>query len=486
MTNLKRSGKDKLVGSPEPTFSVVPQFEYSELEECLDTCALGGLNPFEWQQTVLSAWLARNNAGKWAALNCGLSVPRQNGKSLGTAEARANYGMLVLGEQVIYTAHLQKTATETFEDMASFFTDHKATKKHLKTVKEALGREQIILKNGARVKFLARTRAGGRGQHGDLLIFDEAQELDSSQQASFLFAIAAAQNPQTIYMGTPPDEVSTPGVVFKGIRKRAKQGNSKRTAWHEWSVPDIPANVHDETLWAKTNPSLGFTIQRETIEAEAEQTEADEFARERLGWWSDKEIKDAVFSVEEWSSCIDKAPEPSDDEVISIGIKFTPDGSHVAISGATKSKDHKPFVELIFYESMSVGTSWIAEWINDRRSKIAEVCIDGKSNVDALVGKLKKLNFPDRAIKVMGASDVVAASSMFYDAVIEQSLIHANQELLAESVTKSRKRYIGSKDNGGWGFGDGLSVAAPVESVASAFRSVMTTKRNPRRKQRCS
>lgn len=486
MTNLKRSGKGELLGNPEPTFSVVPPYAYSELEECLDTCALGGLNPFEWQQFVLSGWLGRTLDGKWAALNCGLAVPRQNGKSLGTAEARANYGMLVLGEQVIYTAHLQKTATETFEDMASFFTDHKATNKHLKTVKEALGREQIILKNGARIKFLARTRAGGRGQHGELLVFDEAQELDSSQQASFLFAISAARNPQTIYMGTPPDETSTPGLVFKGIRKRAKQGSSKRTSWHEWSVPEIPENVHDESIWARTNPSLGITIQRETIEAEVEQTEPDEFSRERLGWWSDKEIKDAVFSADEWGACKTDAPEPTDDEIISLGIKFTSDGSHVAISAATKSAFHKPFVELIYYEPMNMGTTWIAEWINERKRTIAEVCIDGKSNVDALVGKLQKLHFPDRAIKVMGAADVIAASSMLYDAVIEGSLIHAGQELLADSMTKTRKRTVGSKESGGWSFGDGVSDAAPAESVASAYRSVMTTKRNPRRKQRCS
>ena len=29
--------------------------------------------------------------------------------------------MIMFNEQVIYTAHLQKTATETFEEMADFF-----------------------------------------------------------------------------------------------------------------------------------------------------------------------------------------------------------------------------------------------------------------------------------------------------------------------------------------------------------------------------
>ena len=89
--------------------------------------------------------------------------------------------MIKYVEQVLYTAHLQKTATETFEEMAAFFDSDKL-RKYVKDIKTALGREQIILKNGARVKFLARTRNGGRGQHGDLLIFDEAQELDSIER----------------------------------------------------------------------------------------------------------------------------------------------------------------------------------------------------------------------------------------------------------------------------------------------------------------
>ena len=145
--------------------------------------------------------------------------------------------MLLFNETVIYTAHLQKTATETFEEMRAFFESPKL-RRHVAEIKTALGREQIILKSGARIKFLARTRNGGRGQHGDLLIFDEAQELDANQQASFLPAISASLNPQTLYLGTPPDETAV-GTVFRGIRNKALEGESRKTAWFEFSVPEI-------------------------------------------------------------------------------------------------------------------------------------------------------------------------------------------------------------------------------------------------------
>ena len=71
--------------------------------------------------------------------------------------------MILYNEEVIYTAHLQKTATETFEEMADFFETPKLKPK-VKDIKTAIGREQIILKSGARVKFLAAE--GHRGSQG--------------------------------------------------------------------------------------------------------------------------------------------------------------------------------------------------------------------------------------------------------------------------------------------------------------------------------
>jgi hypothetical protein len=50
--------------------------------------------------------------------------------------------MLMYNEQVIYTAHLQKTATETFEEMASFF-DTPKLRKHIKDIKTALGGSRL-------------------------------------------------------------------------------------------------------------------------------------------------------------------------------------------------------------------------------------------------------------------------------------------------------------------------------------------------------
>lgn len=468
------------IGNQEPTVCVYPEYDHSEILDCIDLNVAGKLDPFEWQINVLRPWLGVDQAGRWTSPACGLSVPRQNGKSLGVVAARCNYGMVIRGESVIYTAHLQKTATETFEIMRDFFNSPKL-KKRVEVIKSALGREEIRLKNGARIKFLARTRNGGRGQHGDLLIFDEAQELDSKQQASFTFAISASRNPQTIYLGTPPDEINDPGV-FRTIRNKALNHSSKRTSWAEWSVLEVPEDITDKRLWYMTNPSLGITIQESTIESEVEQMDDEEFSRERLGWWCNTETHNQVINRSDWDECLTlEPPQPTRDEKMAVGIKFTADGSKVALSVAVK-QDSRVYVECLDYCNMSRGISWLANWLVDRKDKIALACIDGKSNTGTLTNKLEELGYPTKGLHVMSTSNVISACSMFSNAVIEHELEHSEQSLLDESVCNAKRRPIGH--DGGWGFGNSKVDCAPAESVAFAYYAVMTTKRNPNRKLR--
>lgn len=477
-TKSRRSSPNaKLLGSREPTVGIVPAYEYDDSSDLAAVCAQGGLHLLDWQLDVCAAWTARTQSGIWASPTCGLSLARQNGKTLGTIEARSNYGMLILGEEIIYTAHLQKTATETFEDMAAFF-DSPKIRRYLKDIKTALGREQIILKNGARIKFLARTRNGGRGQHGSLLIFDEAQSLTDEQQGSFLPCISASQNPQAIYSGTPPDDGEV-GEVFRRLRKDALEGKNTRTCWHEWSVEEI-GDVTDKTRWADTNPSYGKLIQENTVMAECEQMAPDKFAHERLGWWSPEYSVEHVISAQEWNAC--GTPTPPSDGKLAYAVKFAPDGSTVSLAVAVKPDEGTPHIELVACKPTAHGTRWLAEWLIQRKDKPAVVVVDGLSGAQALVDRIAD-EYPRKAVTRPRSGDVVAASTMLLNAIREQMVTwyseEGAQDMLTESATQSTRRTIGG--NGGWGFGGELST--PVEAAALALWGVTTTKRDARRKQ---
>ena len=419
---------------------------------------------------MLDDWMAVNSYGRWVCRTCGFSIPRQNGKTA-ILQGRAEAGMVLYNEQVIYTAHLQKTATETFEEMADFF-ESAALTRYVKDIKTALGREQIILKSGARIKFLARTRNGGRGQHGDLLIFDEAQELDTDAQASFIPAISASLNPQVIYGGTPPDPNAF-GAVFRGIRENALSGKSNALSWTEFSVPEI-GDVRDQKRWAETNPALGKRILLSTIEGECEQMPPKVFARERLGYWepiAEKQVEYAIPAAV-WDACVSDELRP--EGKTAYGVKFTIDGSEVVLCGSVIPNEGPARVSMIERRPTGHGLQWLADWLNERYSKASAVVIDGKNGADVLTEKLAETwRFKGSVIRP-SARDVMAAAGMLSDSLNEKTLTwYRGQEALRESALTAVKRPI----NGGWGFGGENS--APIEAAALALWGAKTSKRNP-------
>lgn len=463
------------MGSQEPSERIAPEYATSDSMDAVKLLRVGGTVLDPWQSDIMDDWLGRTPSGKWAAPTAGGSVPRQNGKSL-LVQGRAEVGMLMFNETVIYTAHLQKTATETFEEMRDFF-EHPKLRRYVAEIKTALGREQIVLKSGARIKFLARTRNGGRGQHGDLLIFDEAQELDETAQGSFLPAISASLNPQTVYVGTPPGPDAV-GTVFRNLRQRALDGEAKRAAWFEFSVPEI-GDVTDPKRWAATNPALGRRIQFSTIEGEAEQLDPDTFARERLGWWSPVAAENLDYAIgrRAWEACASNEEKP--EGKTAYGVKFAADGSAVCLCGAVIPKEGPARVSLIEMQPSGRGLVWLVDWLSARYDRASCVVIDGRNGVDVLVERIKGVWRAKNAVIRPGVKDVLAAVGLFTNAVNENTLAwYKPQEALNESAVTAVKRPIG----GGYGFGGENSL--PVEACALALWGAKTCKRDPTRKMR--
>ncbi len=463
------------MGSQEPSVRIAPEYLESDGFDATKLLRVGGLILDPWQADVLDDWMGRGHSGRWASPTCGGSVPRQNGKSL-LVQGRSESGMLMFNEQVIYTAHLQKTATETFEEMRDFFESPKLSK-YVAEIKTAIGREQIILKTGARIKFLARTRNGGRGQHGDLLIFDEAQELDENQQASFLPAISSSLNPQTLYVGTPPDPTAV-GTVFRGIRSKAIDGETNKTSWFEFSVNEI-GDVTDPKRWAATNPALGRRILRSTIEGEVEQMEPDTFARERLGWWSPIAANIVEYAIDKqaWDACGSDQPKP--EGKTAYGIKFTPDGASVALCGAVIPQDGKARVSAIQQKSTSHGIQWLADWLNERYKTASCVVIDGRNGVDVLIEKIAETWRMQGSVIRPTSKDVVASASTLVNAVNEQTVTwYEKQDILRDSAINATRRPVG----GGWSFNG--EDSALIEAAALALWGAKVCKRDPAKKMR--
>lgn len=468
-----------------PTFSAnLPEYEYTD---GADACALASAyfgDPLAWQEWVMAFLLACDGDDRYICRSFAMSLPRQNGKSW-LIRARCLYGAVVSGERILFTCQHGDTSDEMFKAFAEIFEDEEnpALNGLLKAVRRTNGQQAIYLSNGGLIRFTTRTNSLARGKTYDVLIYDEAQELTTAQQAASLPTISASptHNSQRIYLGTPPTE-ETSGDVFETMHERVHAGESS-TPWVEWSVQEV-GDVNDRARWERCNPSFGALLDAAAIEGEASDMPPESFATERLGWFrTRKDAVETVIPAEDWKACRvgrQEAAQGAEPPIMALGVKFTSDGALGAFS-VCRAGD-APTVEALDILPMHECISAAAEWCAANAGDLAAVAIDGRHGTAALAARLASAGLPKPAVKEASTRDAVSANSMFCDAVASRAVGHFGQAPLDDSATKTAKRRIGAD---GFGFESTEDAEASlVESAALAFWALKTTRRNPHRKVR--
>ena len=474
-----------MIGSQIPRIRIEPERLYSDGEAAAVLMEAYGIPLAAWQRLIVDSWLGKDLAGTYTVTSAGLSVPRQNGKNV-CLEAREFFGLVIRGERILHTAHQVVTGKKSFKRLERMFTDrrYQEIQALVKTIRYTNGEEAIELENGGSIEFSARSRQRARGFDGiSLIVYDEAQELTDDQVDAIMPTLSASATGQRqiLYTGTPPYP-GCPGTVFRRRRQISLTEPSVHDAWHEWSVAadsisDIKTD--DVGLWYITNPGLGINLSEEfTLEEHRTQT-ADGFARERLGWWSPvlEQAEDLALDTTAWETLKSTAMKP--EGKTAYGVKFTFDGSSVALCGAVIPPDGPARISLIEQRPTGHGTKWLADWLNERAQKASCVVIDGRNGADVLVDKIgDHWKAKDSIIRPSGR-DVVAATSTLCAAVTERTLTwFAGQEVLNDSAMRAIKRPLA----GGWAFGGDNS--APIEAAALALWGAKTSKRDPNKKMR--
>lgn len=472
-------------GSQEPRVQIEPGRTSTDGEDAALLMSAYGCELDTWQQTVIDCWLGKDENGKYSVTSAGLSLPRQNGKNV-CLECREFFGLVVNGEKILHTAHQVRTSKKSFRRLAAMFTD----KKHpeitdiVKNIRYTNGEECIELDNGGTIEFSARSRQAARGFDGiSLVVFDEAQELMDDQVEAIMATLSASQTGtrQLIYTGTPPYP-NCPGEVFKRKRQGCFDSPSPHDAWHEWGVEGDnieKINAEDRTLWYMTNPALGIRLTEDFTAEEFNTMSKDGFCRERLGWWSPtiSHQIDYAISSELWDKC--KSDDPKPEGKTAYGVKFSADGSFVCLCGAVIPDNGKARISLIEAKPTGYGTTWLADWLNERSTKACCVVIDGRNGVDVLVEKISEKWRIKGSIIRPTAKDVISSVGMLIDSLNEQNLTwYSGQDALRESAITAVKRPIG----GGWGFGGDNSTI--IEACSLALWGAKTSKRNPNRTMR--
>lgn len=427
------------IGEQTPTRSLILPYGKSSGNEAVESYEKSGRHAYDWQRFLVDAMMAKNKQGLWVHMNFGYSVPRQNGKN--EVVAIRELKGLEDGERILHTAHRTTTSAAAFNRLLAILEESGYEEKtDFKSIK-ATGREKIELIGGGLIEFRTRTSTGGLGESFDLLVIDEAQEYTDDQRSALMYTIAASQNPQTIYTGTPPTPISS-GTVFTNLRESTLFGVSENNGWAEWSV-EKQSDIRDKKLWYQTNPSLGLRVSERNIQAEVGDDDID-FNIQRLGLWIQYNQKSAI-SENEWNELeVDKVPELKGK--LFAGIKFGHDGANIALSIAVKTEDDKVFVETIDCQSVRNGHGWLIHFL--RNADINKVVIDGANGQGMLSDAMKQVKLKRPILPTV--KEIILANAMFEQALYQQTIEHRNQPSLFQVVTNCDKRNIGT--SGGFGY----------------------------------
>lgn len=408
-------------------------------EDVADLSARFGLVLDPWQEQVLRASLGERANGKWLAHQVGVSAPRQNGKSQ-LIVARALAGALLFDEKkIVVSAHQQDTARETFDKFISLIEDSPALEAHVAGVMNALNREHIRFRNGAKIQFKARSGAGGRGFSSDCLFLDEAQILGPRQWASINSTMSARPNPQVWLMGTPPTP-DDDAFAFTRIRDAALSGKATSLAYLEWSAEpgDDPASSEAR---AKANPAWDTRINHDVVQGEFETYTRAQFALERLGMWPDEADATGVIDLDKWRDHI--APFVPPDMAV-LAVETSRDRQMSCMVAVSSGADGVPQVRLV--ESRP-RTGWVAGRVADYCREFPEikavVLIGGTSSSGTLVEPLEDV-LSDAALSVdvvvAGSPDYFEACAVTFDLIHEGTLRHKGDAELDAAVRGAVKR----------------------------------------------
>lgn len=450
-----------LLGDQRPRVEVGPALALPGLagspgREVCDLAAACGVQLDPWQAYVIHQGLCQGDDGRFLALMVALLVSRQNGKSAILA-AVALGAIEVLGlELVIYTAHEFKTALEIFALCCDMVHDG-PLRRRFKATRRSGVETGIEFRNGARLRFLARSRSSGRGFSADLVMLDEAFALLASQLGALLPTLSARPNPQVWLASSAPMHDSE---ALHQVRARALGEEPGSLAYFEWSAEPGAAPA-DRRAWAAANPALGYRLSERFIEAELAAMPVREFERERLGI-GDESDGATAFDVARWQGLAD--PDSKVLRPLAMAWDITPERDAAAISVAGVRADGTAHVEVVEHIP---GTDWLLARMVELwgRWKVPFWC-ESASPAASLVEPLEAKNVAVKTHPRGGGAD-----ALFADAIQNGSVRHLGQASLTSALIGSRWRISG--DTRSYSRGSSATDICPLKAAALAHYGAM-------------
>jgi phage terminase large subunit-like protein len=259
----------------------------NEVLEMIERLKMDELMPY--QKFVLNQMLMVNKKNQYRIKTALLLISRQNGKShLG--RVRIIWGMFYGGEKklIIMSAN-RATSLMLFREIAWIIESTPELKAMTKAIRYANGGERIELLNGSTLDVISDNSSSPRGRTADFLWIDEIREISEDGYKAAVPVTRARANAQTFLTSNAGDHFSS---VLNGLVERAKDYPPETFGYYEYSAPQYcKIDITLDSFWrdavAPSNPALGFTITKESIEEAIATNPIEQTRTETLCQWID-------------------------------------------------------------------------------------------------------------------------------------------------------------------------------------------------------
>ncbi|HKA97452.1 MAG TPA: hypothetical protein VKD66_14390 [Streptosporangiaceae bacterium] len=459
----------------KPAYCWMPDRVSSGGVEAIELARLAGIDLDPEQELAIDAIMSERGGGRWSALEAAVIEPRQNGKTGGVILPVVLAQVYLVGVGlVVWTSHRFRTSQESFLELKGVIQSTDFLERRIKRISEANGEEGVEFTNGSRVDFLARSKGSGRGLSGDLVVLDEAFDLNAGHMGALFPTLSARPNPQVLYGSSAGQAHSD---VLRNLRDRGRAGGDPSLVYVEWCAPEDSCRFGDacrhvigtagcaldrEDFWQRANPAMGKRITVEFIRAERRAMPPDEFGRERLGWWDPPLSGEQPIELAAWIRCNADRRRPKKTTPIffpdvSPGMKSSSIGVAFPVKGV-------PHAELAYYDS---GTDGLVAKSRALRKRFPQAvwAVEGQGAIGSLVPEFEEAGF---TFESFTAGDMGRGCGHLQKLVADGAMSHADDPLFTTALAGAVKRDVGE---GLWAWGRRKSTTdiSPLVAVTGAL-----------------
>jgi hypothetical protein len=455
-----------ILHQPPGVVSLDAAEEAIELADAYGIC--DGFPLSESQKVTLRNALGTREDGKWAASRVANFGPRQGTGKNDAIAARELAGLILFGEQlIIHTAHEFPTANESFRRLVAVFDNWDDLRKRVAHIYYANGNQSIEFLNGARILYKTRTGGGMRGfAKAGLIVYDEAQHLQSEHAGASAPARLTNPNSQTWYAGS--GGLATSQKAWS-MRREAVEGRGGRLAYTEWTAETVeivdgqvvftpPVDPLDPDVWYRCMPGLGRWVSEESVEDLRDDLK-ELFPREGLCVWEpDPTNEPSVFGPGVWAACCSPDYAPGNDIAFGVDVSPEREEGHSAIVVC----DNAGTVEVI---DTRPGVSWLTQRVMDlaRNHRGAAFVVDSASPAHSFADEWQRAGV---VVQRLTSREMAGACGTFLDAVLARNLKVKTDAALDRAAAGVRKRVSG--DIWYWARKDNNTDVTPIIAASIA------------------